>query len=173
MGGDAAERIEREKLMLHFAYGANMHRAVMRKHAPEAQPLGIAQLAHHRFIITTDGYASVVPVPGTAVHGMLWRLTPRDRATLDLWENVAGGLYTAAMRPVRLGGGQRIALVYVARPRPLGAPKTGYMEIVVAAAKELELPATYIASLEQWLPARSAAAGHRKLAGFDDPEKFA
>ena len=47
--------------MLHFAYGANMHRDVMRRHAPTAQPIGAAALADHRFIITADGYASVAP----------------------------------------------------------------------------------------------------------------
>ena len=158
--------------MLHFAYGSNMHRALMRQHAPGAKPLGVAQLADHRFVITADGYASVAPSRGETVHGMLWRLTPRDRVTLDLWENIAGGLYAAAMLPVRFDGGRRAALVYVARPRPDGVAKSGYMEIVVAAAKELELPAAYIASLEQWLPARPAGAGHRKLAGFD-PENAA
>ncbi len=43
--------------MLHFAYGSNMHRAVMRRHAPQAEPLGAARLAGFRFVITTDGYA--------------------------------------------------------------------------------------------------------------------
>ncbi len=38
--------------MLHFAYGANMSRAVMRRHAPSAQPIGVAQLANYRFVIT-------------------------------------------------------------------------------------------------------------------------
>ncbi len=86
--------------MLHFAYGSNMHRAVMRKHAPSAVPLGVARLEGYRFIITADGYASVAPQPRACVHGLLWRLTARDRVTLDLWENIAGGMYRAAMLPI-------------------------------------------------------------------------
>jgi hypothetical protein len=31
-------------------------------------------------------------------------------------------------------------------------PRPGYMEIVVRAACEWELPADYVASLERWLP---------------------
>ncbi len=50
--------------MLHFAYGSNMHRAVMRKHAPAAEPVGVATLTHYRFVITADGYASVEPAQG-------------------------------------------------------------------------------------------------------------
>jgi AIG2 family protein len=152
--------------MLHFAYGSNMHRALMRKHAPAATPIGVARLADYRFVITADGYASVEPARARKVHGMLWRLTPRDRVTLDAWENIAGGLYRAETVPVHYDGRQRPALVYIARPRPRGQPKPGYMEIVVKAARELELPADYIASLQEWLPTRPLGAGHRKLGEF-------
>jgi AIG2-like family len=164
MGGLAAERGRR--LMLHFAYGSNMHRAVMRKHAPAAVPLGPARLADYRFVITADGYASVAPAPAAVVHGVMWQLSPRDRVTLDLWENVAAGQYRAEMLPVQSADGVRPALVYVARRRPVGRPKPGYMEVVVKAAREWEMPADYIASLEEWLPARPLGAGHRKLGDF-------
>lgn len=149
--------------MLHFAYGSNMHRGVMRKHAPTAAPVGMARLAEYRFVITSDGYASVEPSRRRAVYGALWRLAPRDRVTLDLWENIAAGQYRAEILPVLQSGRRRPALVYVARPRPLGRPKGGYMEIVVAAARALELPGDYVASLEEWLPVRSLGSGYRKL----------
>jgi hypothetical protein len=87
--------------MLHFAYGANMHRAVMQRHAPAAKLIGVAALSNHRFVITADGYASVEPARAQSVHGVLWRITPRDRVTLDVWENVAGKLYRAETLPVR------------------------------------------------------------------------
>lgn len=152
--------------MLHFAYGSNMHRGIMRKHAPTAVPTGVARLADHRFIITSDGYASVVPARTHSVYGVLWRLTPRDRVTLDLWENIAAGQYRAEILPVLEGGRRRPALVYVARRGPLGRPKGGYMEIVVDAARALKLPNAYIASLEEWLPVRSLGSGYRKLGEF-------
>jgi hypothetical protein len=147
--------------MFHFAYGANMAPAVMRKYAPGAEALGIAQLGHHRFIVTADGYASVVPACGRTVHGVLWRLTPRDRAMLDAWENVGAGLYRATMRPVQGAAGRRTALVYVSRCAQPGRPKSGYMELVITAARASALPAGYIASLREWLPqTRGADEGH-------------
>lgn len=152
--------------MLYFAYGSNMHRAVMRKHAPEAVPLGVARLKDYRFIITTDGYASVAPHPRGCVHGILWRLSARDRITLDRWENIAAGLYRAEILPVIAAGKQRRALVYVARARPCGVPRPGYMEIVMAAARECGLPADYVTSLQHWLPKQPMAAGHRSLGEF-------
>ena len=152
--------------MLHFAYGSNMHRAVMRKHAPEAVALGVARLRDYRFIVTTDGYASVAPQLRGCVHGLLWRLTARDRVTLDRWENIAAGLYRAEMLLVIAAGKRRRALVYVARARPRGVPRAGYMEIVMAAAREGGLPADYVASLAGWLPKQSLVAGHRSLGEF-------
>jgi cation transport regulator ChaC len=153
-------------MMLHFAYGSNMHRAVMRKHAPAAAPAGVAALADHRFVITGDGYASVAPLPAQTVYGVLWRITPRDRATLDAWENVAAGLYRAELLPVRHAGRRHNVLVYMARPSGESAPKSGYMELVIAAAREWKLPQPYISALERWLPARTTRTCARKLGEF-------
>ena len=151
--------------MLHFAYGANMNCAVMRRHAPHASPLGAAWLADHRFVITVDGAASVWPAPGETVHGRLWRLTSRDRVILDRWENLAGGEYRAAFLPVRFNGGHCRALVYLARPTVIGDAKPGYMDVVVAGARALPLPEDYILGLEQWQP-RRVRAGSSKFAAF-------
>ena len=157
---------EPSRLMLHFAYGSNMHRAVMRKYAPHAQPLGIAALADFRFLITADGYASVAPRCGETVHGVLWRLTPRDRVTLDAWEGITAGRYRAAALPIGCAGCRRPALVYMARPLPAGRAKAGYMELVIAAAQEWKLPADYISSLQRWLPRRPSGGTGRERGEF-------
>ena len=153
-------------MTLHFAYGANMSRAVMRRYAPGAHALGVAELLGYRFVITADGYASVKPARAVTVHGVLWRLTPRDRVLLDAWENVAAGLYRAETRPVRNAGRLVPALVYVARPGGEGRPKPGYMELVTAAAREWEMPADYIDSLQRWSAARSVGSDARKIGEF-------
>jgi hypothetical protein len=141
--------------ILHFAYGSNMSRTVMHTHAPLARPLGIATLANYRFLITADGYASVAPRRGEKVYGVLWRLGPRDQLALSAWESIASGLYRAEMLPVRHSSRQSRALVYIARPRPSGRAKTGYMELVLAAALEWRLPQLYIDALRGWLPERA------------------
>jgi hypothetical protein len=153
-------------VILHFAYGSNMSRAVMHRHAANATPVGVAALEDYRFVITADGYASVEPRRLEKVYGVLWQLTPRARVTLDAWENVAGGLYRPETSPVQQDGRRRMALVYIARPRPAGSAKAGYMEVVIAAALEWQLPAAYIETLRHWLPQPSAAAGPRKLGDF-------
>lgn len=149
--------------MLHFAYGANMDREVMRRHAPGAIAVGVAALADHRFAISADGYASVLPGRAAMVHGVLWRLTPRDHAGLDAWENVAAGLYRPEIRVVRQASRCRPALLYVARSARLGRPKPGYLELVIAAAQAWDLPPSYIARLQRWLLRHSPARASGRL----------
>jgi gamma-glutamylcyclotransferase (GGCT)/AIG2-like uncharacterized protein YtfP len=151
MGGHAAERRKAGGVMLHFAYGSNMSRIVMHEHAPGAEAVGVAALANYRFFIMARGYASVAPSRAKTVYGVLWRLTPRDRVMLAAWENIAGGLYRAETLPVRHAGQRRMALVYVARSCREAVPQAGYMEVVIAAALEWQLPDVYTDGLKGWL----------------------
>jgi hypothetical protein len=151
---------------LHFAYGSNMSRAVMRKHAPAAQALGMAELAGHRFVVTADGYASVEPDRAATVYGVLWRITPRDRVTLDAWENVSLGLYRVIVLGVRHAGRLMPALVYFARPGAQGRPKPGYIELVVEAARQWDLPQAYIDGLQGFAAMRPRGADARKIGEF-------
>jgi len=158
LGGDAAKPRSAIAVILHFAYGSNMSRAVMRKRAPLARPVGVATLANHGFRITADGYASVAQRRRDNVYGVLWRLTPRDLVTLAAWENVAGGLYRAQRLPVGHAGKKSRALIYIARSCPVGHARIGYMELVIAAALEWQLPELYIDQLRGWLPKRASGA---------------
>ena len=91
-------------MTLYFAYGSNMSRALMRPRCPSAREVGVAALTGYRFIIMIDGYASVLPAPGGIVHGLLWRLTPRDRSALNAYECLDAGLYRDVTLPVRRCG---------------------------------------------------------------------
>ena len=140
--------------MLHFAYGSNMDRDAMRRRCPTASAVGMARLDSWQFIITRDGYASVVPAPGRVVHGVLWRLGPRDLAALNAYEALDRGLYRRRTAPVTHQAGRVPALLYVARERRAGRPRPGYQEEVIAAARDWALPADYVRRLERWLPSR-------------------
>jgi len=121
----------------------------MCRRCPGARGLGSARLDGWRFIITRDGYASLVRDPGARVHGVLWRLTPRDLAALHAYEQHA---YLRRIVPVRHGARRRPALIYLAPERGGGAARPGYQELVVAAARDWKLPAAYVAGLARWIP---------------------
>ena len=141
-------------MTLHFAYGSNMSRPHMQARCPGATALGIAVLAGWCFVINPDGYGSIARRAGGIVRGVLWRLPPRDLAVINAYENVAGGLYLRRMLPVLYGERRESALVYIATRQGEGTPRPGYIEIVVAAARDWNMPEAYIRSLKRWSPSR-------------------
>jgi gamma-glutamylcyclotransferase (GGCT)/AIG2-like uncharacterized protein YtfP len=141
-------------MTLYFAYGSNMSRAVMRRHCPAGKAIGTAALSGYRFIITVDGYASIVPHPGGIVQGVLWRLAPRDLAALNSYEGLDSGLYVRMTLPVTSASGRVAAMVYVARRQALGRPRPGYLDLVVDAARDWALPPDYVSSLARWRSGR-------------------
>jgi cation transport regulator ChaC len=146
-------------MALYFAYGSNMSRAAMARRCPGAQALGPATLEGYAFFVGIDGWGSVKPAPGASVHGVLWRLTPRDLAALHAYELLHQGLYEVRHLPVRTGGRRLRALVYLLRRRGVGRPKPGYVEMIGAAARAWHLPERYIRSVECW--SRSGFTGAR------------
>ena len=146
--------------MLHFAYGSNMSRLLMQRRCPEARAIGTGVLQGWRFVVTVDGYASIVPRPGEAVHGALWQLGPRDLAAINAYESLDSGLYVRRMLPVRYDRRQVRALVYVGRRRGEGRPRPGYMAVVEDAAREWQLPEGYVQTLRRWAP--SGLSGARR-----------
>jgi len=138
--------------MLHFAYGSNMSSALMRRRCPQACALGTATIRGWEFVITPDGFGSIAPRAGGVVHGVLWRLTPRDLAAINAYESLDSGLYVRRLLPVEHGGRRELALVYVARRRGRGRPRPGYISVVTGAAREWRLPERHVRALARWSP---------------------
>ena len=151
-------------MTVYFAYGSNMHRSAMKRRCPGARALGPATLEGYRFFVGLDGWGSVTPSPGHAVHGVLWRLTPRDMAALHAYELLHQGLYTVRYLPLRHGTRRVRAMIYILRRRVPGIPRPGYVEMIAAAARSWKLSETYIRSVERlsasrWMGAREIDAG--------------
>lgn len=145
-------------MTLYFAYGSNMQRAAMRGRCPSARAIGKASLEGYRFFVGIDGWGSVRTSPGGIVHGVLWRLTPRDVAALHAYELLHKGLYDVRRVPVRSGARRVTAMIYQLRRRAAGRPKPGYVEMIAAAARGWKLPEPYIRSVERWSVSRWTGA---------------
>ncbi len=124
---------------LYFAYGANMDVAAMARRCPSSKQLGLARLPRHRWIISTDGYATVLRDPRREVMGLLWDLALSDVPALDRFEDVPR-LYRKVTQPVISTAGIRRALVYIGRSAEPGKPRSGYLEDVLRAAEAAGLP---------------------------------
>jgi gamma-glutamylcyclotransferase (GGCT)/AIG2-like uncharacterized protein YtfP len=136
----------------YFAYGSNMDPLQMRVRCPGARPIGAAKLAQHRWLINTDGYATVVPSAQDTVYGVLWQVTTGHLAALDEYEGVAEGIYwrTEAMVEPMSGGTAIRALIYHARSEKEGKPVPEYMEHILRTAKEFSFPGNYLRELSAW-----------------------
>lgn len=140
----------------YFAYGLNVDPEHMARRCPGSVLVGPARLPGHRFIVTRAGYGSVVRDPAAGVYGVVWRLGESNERSLDEYEGVREGLYRKERLRVYAGDGARPveALIYVARDGRPGAPRPGYLEAVVRAARRQGFPAAYLNELERWLPGR-------------------
>src|SRR4029078_5679320 len=143
---------------LYFASGANMNRAAMTRRCPNARAIGPATLEGYRFFVGLEGRGSVAPSAGDVVHGVLWRLTPRDIAALHAYELLHQGLYDVRHLPVRGGGGRGRVMFYLLRRRARGKPRPGYVETIAAAGRGWKLPEPYIKSVERLAASRLTAA---------------
>ena len=145
-------------MTFYFAYGSNMHCSAMKRRCPGARALGPAILSGYRFFVGVDGWGSVTPTVGDTVHGILWRLTPRDIAALHAYELLHQGLYDVRDVPVRHGARRVRAMIYILRRRIPGKPRPGYVETIAAAARAWNLPEPYVRSIERWSVSRWTGA---------------
>jgi len=152
-------------MTLYFAYGSNLSRDGMRRRCPHAHAVGTAMLDNYRFIVGVDGWGSVAPSLGGRVHGVLWRITPRDRAALHAYELLDKGLYDVRTLPVRFGTRRVPAMTYILRRRTPGRPKPGYVEMIAACARNWKLPEDYVRSVERW--SKSGWTGTRLIEKLD------
>jgi hypothetical protein len=145
-------------MTFYFAYGSNMHRSSMKRRCPRARAVGPALLNGYRFFVGLDGWGSVAPSAGNTVHGVLWRLTPRDIAALHAYELLHKDLYDVRYLPVRHGTRRVRAMINLLRRRTAGTPRPGYVEMIAAAARGWKLPEPYIRSVERWSASRWTGA---------------
>ena len=145
-------------MTLYLAYGSNMNRQAMKRRCPGARAIGPAILEGYRFFVGLEGWGSVAPSAGGVVHGVLWRLTPRDIAALHAYELLHQGLYDVRHLPVRTEGRRVRAMIYLLRRRALGKPRPGYVEMIAAAARGWKLPEPYVQSVERWSASRWTGA---------------
>ncbi len=130
----------------------------MARLCPQAEPYGAAALRSYKYVMAASGFATVIPWPGSFVHGVLWKVGPKEIAALDRYEDIAGGLYRAVHLPVKYKDRLLRALIYLASGDKTGATPPGYIEKIVMAAKDWNLPADYVAHL-----AKQSASGAKRM----------
>ena len=135
---------------LTFAYGANMDVAAMAARCPRSRPLGVARLMRHRLVVMREGWLNVTRDANATVHGVLWDIALADVAALDRYEGVREGLYTKVLQAVVTASGAKRALVYLGANAGPGVARVDYLQAVIAAARQWELPPGALADLAKF-----------------------
>ncbi|MEQ9454746.1 MAG: gamma-glutamylcyclotransferase family protein [Phycisphaeraceae bacterium] len=144
--------------MLYFAYGSNLDPHQMDDRCPGHHVHARGFVRGYRLTFPRDcvswagGVASIEPVEGCEVWGVLYDLTADHLETLDLYEGVAEGDYWRETIDVVLDGGRTVpAIVYIAAADEGGPtpPSRQYLEAIVRGAQSHGLPSDYIAGLQK------------------------
>lgn len=143
--------------VLYFAYGSNMDPEQIKARCPDAELVGIGVLPDHALCFPRRstkwncGVSSVTPVAGRETWGVVFRLTPKDLASLDASEGFRSD------RPASLNSYNRVPVVvrvddvptemmsYIAigqETPPL--PNAAYLKHIRDGARHYGLPAAYL-----------------------------
>ncbi|QZY45267.1 poly-gamma-glutamate hydrolase family protein [Mycolicibacterium austroafricanum] len=137
----------------YFAYGSNLCVQQMARRCPDATDPRRATLADHDWLINERGVATIEPFAGSEVHGVVWRVSDRDLATLDSAEGVPVR-YRRDELTVLTDNGPSEAWVYIDHRVEPGPPRPGYLERILDGARHHDLPRRWIQFLERWDPTR-------------------
>ena len=138
---------------LYFAYGSNLCVRQMALRCPDAADPRPAVLSDHDWLINQRGVATVEPVAGNQVHGVLWQISAGDLAALDSAEGVPVR-YRRDRLTVHTDDGPSPAWVYIDHRVTPGPPRPGYLPKIVDGAVHHGLPQRWVDFLRRWDPTR-------------------
>ena len=145
----------------YFAYGSNLSKQRMQMRIGETSiarmgTLAGYQLAFRKFTDSNNTYATIIPNPGTAVHGVAYLCDEIAIQKLDRFEGVAEGCYRREKIDILTETGESICcFVYVGEATLEGdsKPTIEYLTWILTGAQEHGLPSDYI----QWIKSIASA----------------
>lgn len=129
--------------ILYCAYGSNINMAQMQKRCPEASVVGIGYIEGYELEFNT--VANIVKKKGAKVPAVLWKLSPKDVASLDTYEGYPHK-YVKQVVDVTIGNNEHFnAMVYTRRGTPkIEPPSQEYYERIETGYKDFGLNLQYL-----------------------------
>ena len=142
----------------YFAYGSNMQSATFRGRR-RLEPLDISKGRLAGYALCFDipigdgkrGVANLCENADASVWGVLYLLTPEQHEHLDRTEGVPNGIYRRIGVSVEVAGATIDAETLISERRDsTRLPSHRYRRLLIEGAREHELPADWVATLESW-----------------------
>lgn len=141
--------------IITFAYGSNMPTARIRARCPSAVAMGVAELRGyelrwHKISNDGSGKADIVQsdAEGVSVFGVLYRISPDDKAALDSAEGLGHGYKEVEVVVLHKDAATSVTAYKATNTNPNLKPYTWYKALAAFGAKEHKLPHPYIAHIE-------------------------
>lgn len=141
--------------IITFAYGSNMPAARIRARCPSAVAMGVAELRGyelrwHKISNDGSGKADIVQsdAEGVSVFGVLYRISPDDKAALDRAEGLGHGYKEVQVVVYHKDVATTVTAYKATNTDQKLQPYTWYKALAVFGAREHELPEPYIAHIE-------------------------
>ncbi|MFA5546210.1 MAG: gamma-glutamylcyclotransferase family protein [Sphaerochaetaceae bacterium] len=145
---EALRFLEKVETIRYFAYGSNMDETQMVERCPSAKMVEVAKLKEYRFALDSAGVATVISDQDNLVWGIVWEICGCDIVNLDRYEGIKTLCYRHSFLQIEGDGRNQEALIYISnRNMNHGVRRTGYLNRIITAARKLQFPEDYIASL--------------------------
>jgi len=144
--------------MIHyFAYGSNLHPMRLMERVPSAKLVGVIELSEHSLTFhkkSDDGSSKCnllqTGVETDFVHGAIYEVEPEHKSELDRFEGIGYG-YIDNQINLQHQGQEYTCFTYIAQRSHIFdhlKPYHWYKKLVVLGARYLQLPGSYISSIE-------------------------
>ncbi len=121
------------KNKLYIAYGSNRNLPQMAGRCPTAKVVGASEIKDYALVFRGGRHgavATIEPCEGSSVPVLLWKITPKDEAALDIYEGFPR-FYDKETIDLPLDGKSVSAMVYVMTPgHRLGYPSDYYYNTI-------------------------------------------
>jgi hypothetical protein len=135
---------------LLFTFDELMDESVIRERCPDPVFITTAQILSRRFIVNSDGLASIVPRRDYAVHGIIWEVHDVAMTCLDIRLGVPS-VYERFGAFARNDAGTLIVSEFHAtRNGQFGVAHPSYLSVIVEAARKWEFPDGYVEQIQGW-----------------------
>lgn len=144
--------------MLYFAYTTLIEPAVMADAAPDSEFQFVAHLPETQLIFPYNngkwkgGLPSVKAEPGNTVWGAIFEVPSEQMSSLDVAEKEEGRVRVTVSAMDRSGKRHEVQThVHEENGGKQHKPSAKYMEVVVRGSRHWQLPAGWVAGLEEYV----------------------
>ena len=122
---------------LYIAYGSNMNTQQMHNRCPDAEIVGVAELPNYQ--LQFRRVLTIVPCPGSSVPVIVWRISTKDEANLDVYEGYPSFYRKELLSIPFSDGSAHSGMIYLMNGGFIAPPSVHYFNIVEQGYRDFDL----------------------------------